>query len=224
MGGILSQLFGSAPTLNTGPAQGYLGTLQSLYQNLGQEQNQASNVYNQDLGQDQKAANAYDQYLQSNPGTNPYDAGLTATAEKNAAAGAAKAGADVSQSLASRGIGPGSSMGAGATASIDTALAANNAGVQAGIGQANQQQHNANLGTLANMWANRANTAFGRNAQIQGAQTGVAQDQFNDADTLATQQYSAQQAQAAAQQQLMMQLGQMYAQTMNSAATAAAGA
>jgi hypothetical protein len=214
MGGFLGGLFGGSPSLNTGPASTYMSTLNGIGNGLASQANQSGQQLGTFNANDLSALNAYSNYLTSNPATQQYNAQQTANAEQGASEGAQKATAGFEQSLAERGISPNSSVGVGGLASIDEGLAANNANVQAQVGEQNQQQHAANLGQNAALWSGAQGTAFGQNAQTTGQEANLYSGLVSDADQMAMQQYQQQVAQQNGQLGFLGQLGSTAATTL----------
>jgi hypothetical protein len=188
MGGV----FGGAPTLNTNAGSQYTSTLQNIAGNLGNLYGQQQGQYQTDQANQNRAANAYSQYLQSNPATNTYNAQQIASAERGASEGAQAAKANLSADLARRGISPNSSMGVGGLASINQGLAENNANIQNQNAINNENRYQQNLATNAGLWGNLAGQDYGRATSTAGQQAGIEGNLMSEADQMALDQYNQQ--------------------------------
>jgi len=216
MGGLFGG-GGHQPTLNTGAGSTYSSALQNIGGQLGNLYNQLGNQYQGNQANATSAANAYSQYLQSDPATQSYNAQQIAGAERGAQEGAVRAKAMLSSDLAQRGISPNSSMGVGGLSSIDAALAANNANIQNQNAIRNQERRGQNLATNAGLWGNLANTSLGQGQQVLGQQTGINQGLLSEADQMALQQYN---AQMQAYEQNQQNQDALWGSLANAAATA----
>lgn len=204
---MLGSIFGSAPSINTSGASTYMDALNGIAGGLNSDENEQNQQYGAYNAGTTSALNSFANYLKSNNATDQSDAQITANAEKGEAEAGQKASANLDTSLAQRGIAPGSSLGVGGQASIAEGLAANDANVQAQTGEQQQAQHNANLGTLYNVYSNAANTAFGRGNQLSQEQSGIDQELYGDANQQALEQYQQQQAQSQGVDQLLGAVG-----------------
>lgn len=185
MGGLL----GSGPSLDTSAGDTYRSTLSRIGNNFGDMYSQQAGQYQGDAANQNRAANAYSQYLQQMPGTSTQDALYTARAENGMSEAGQNAKAHLSEDLARRGISPNSSAGVGGLSSIDSALAANHANVLANNAQRNQDLMRSNLAQNADLWNNLAGNSFARADSAAGQQAGIANGQLSEADQQALAKY-----------------------------------
>lgn len=200
-------MFGGSPSLNRGRGDVYRSVLSRIGGDYGDMYNQANSRYQGNQAQADRATTALSDYLTSDQATNPYNAEQTAKYEQGASEGAAAAQANLSQELASRGMGPSSSAAVGGAASINAAQLANHANVQARIAQENEARHQGNLETNANLLSGVANTDYGRATGALDNQAGINSGLMSEEDELSMDEYNQKVAQQNAQAQFWASLG-----------------
>lgn len=205
--GLFDGIFGKGPKLDLGPANTYMSTLGNIANRLGSQYDATSQDYSADNARNRTAINEYSRYLMADPATDQYNAEQTANAERYAANGAARATAGFQQQLAQRGINPNSSIGVGGLANIQQGLAANNANIQAQIGEDNRRQHGVNLATNANLWNATAGNSFNRANTLSTQQAAIDGNLLSEADQMAMQKYQDEIAQQASSNQFLSTLG-----------------